>query len=257
MTADKRNRTQLLILFILTLLAVILLAISFWNQGVKSKTDFNSWPVILLVLSLIGIVYTYIFSRKITDPLLIENRIREKVDEARSLITEEFKSKEEEVINKEENLEEIIQKIIPKGKFKSHQSFAEKLLANLSNEMQASIGIIYLAKGKKFNFLAGFALPGEEIPAAFGTGENLNGQVAQTQEVLIVRDVPENYFRITSGLGNSKPNTLVIAPLLENNTTVGILEIATFIKDDDDTILKLLDRIGRIAGEKLTQIQKS
>jgi hypothetical protein len=257
MTPEKPHKTQLTLLFILTLLAVILMAISFWNLGMRNKTDFNAWPFILLILALIGVIYTYLYSLKITDPLLIEKRIIEKVEEARSLIMAEFQSKEEEVINKEENLEEIIQKIMPKGKFKTHQSFAEKLLANLSKEIQASIGIVYLAKGKKFHFLAGFALPGEETPADFSSGENLNGQVAQTQEVLIVRDIPEKYFHIESGLGNGKPNTLVIAPILENNTTVGIIEIATFIKDDDDTILKLLDRIGRIAGEKLTQIQKS
>ena len=144
---------------------------------------------------------------------------------------------------------------MPKGNIKNAAGYAEKLLKGLSDELQVSIGIAYLAKGKKYAYLAGFALTGD-TPPDFKEGENLNGQAALSKEILIAENIPEDYFNIESGLGKSKPKTLIIVPLLHKNKTVAILEIATFI-ESDDKIINILNKVSTQAAEKLVQLQKS
>ena len=257
MNLDKRHRTRLIILFIITFIAIILMAISFWNQGRDNDITFRIWPLLYVFLALALISYLIVFARKITNPKLIEDKIQEHVNQERQKILAEFETKEEEVINKSADIDKRVDTIVPKGKFKSGESFANKLLTNLSKELEASIGIFYISKAKKYTFLSGFALPTNEPPADFKSGENLNGEVAKSKQVSIIHDIPEDYFSIESGLGKSKPKTLIIVPVLHKGNAIGIIEIATFITDDDSTMTELLHKVGKTAGEKLMQIQKS
>lgn len=254
MTSGKQNRVALLILYILVALGILFLAIYFWN---KKDIEFTITPLLILIISLACLTYLFIYARKITDPKGIEERIQQEVEKARSSILADFESRDEEVINKTADIDERINKIVPKGKFKNAEAFANKLLVNFSNELQASLGAVYLLKAKKYSFLTGFALTGDEPPADFKSGENLNGQAAKSKEIMIIQDIPDDYFNIESGLGKSKPKTLIIVPILHNKGVIGIIEIATFIKEDEEILLELLRKTGKLAGEKIVQIQKS
>jgi signal transduction histidine kinase len=58
--------------------------------------------------------------------------------------------------------------------------------------------------------------------------ENLLGQVFLERNRVYLSDVPQDYLRITSGLGEASPNHLLIIPLQSNEIMEGILEIAAF-----------------------------
>jgi HAMP domain-containing protein len=60
-------------------------------------------------------------------------------------------------------------------------------------------------------------------------GEGLVGQVWQEGEMLFMLSVPNNYIKITSGLGEANPGALIIIPLKNNHEVLGVLEIASFI----------------------------
>ncbi len=59
-------------------------------------------------------------------------------------------------------------------------------------------------------------------------GEGLIGMVAHEKKTLYLADIPDDYVNITSGLGKAKPNYLVITPLMVENKTMGIIELANF-----------------------------
>jgi PAS domain S-box-containing protein len=59
-------------------------------------------------------------------------------------------------------------------------------------------------------------------------GEGLLGQVFLENETTYLTEVPENYFTISSGCGESKPRSLIIIPLKKDENTLGVLEIASF-----------------------------
>jgi hypothetical protein len=59
-------------------------------------------------------------------------------------------------------------------------------------------------------------------------GEGLVGRCAREREILHITEIPENYFIIQSGLGESKPASILFAPLKINEVVYGVLELASF-----------------------------
>jgi GAF domain-containing protein len=60
---------------------------------------------------------------------------------------------------------------------------------------------------------------------------------------MILNDVPENYIKIKSGLGESKPKSLIIIPLSIEDHVFGMLEIASF-KSFTDLETEFVKRIA-------------
>lgn len=59
-------------------------------------------------------------------------------------------------------------------------------------------------------------------------GEGLVGQVYYDKEMIYLTDVPANYIRITSGLGQALPRCVCVVPLITEGQIFGALEIASF-----------------------------
>ncbi len=59
-------------------------------------------------------------------------------------------------------------------------------------------------------------------------GEGLAGQAWQEGDIVYLTDVPQNYIRITSGLGDANPTSVLIVPLKVNDQIFGVVEIASF-----------------------------
>ena len=60
------------------------------------------------------------------------------------------------------------------------------------------------------------------------SGEGLVGQAWQENDTLLITEVPQNFVKITSGLGEANPNCFLIVPLTVNDVTYGVVEIASF-----------------------------
>jgi hypothetical protein len=58
--------------------------------------------------------------------------------------------------------------------------------------------------------------------------EGLIGRCIFERAPIVLAEIPQDYLAISSGLGDRKPNYLVIMPLLNNEQIVGVVEIAAF-----------------------------
>ncbi len=59
-------------------------------------------------------------------------------------------------------------------------------------------------------------------------GEGMVGQVYLERESVLLTEIPQNYLNITSGLGGAQPRSIMIVPLMLNESVKGILELASF-----------------------------
>ena len=232
------------------------MAISFWNVS-RDANDLGPWPLIFLILSIISSTLFYIVYTKATNPKLIEEEINNQVSQARIKIIEELNKDKEtaEEIDHKQEVETITNKIVPKGNFKSVDALIKKLFTNLASEFQVVCGIYYsFNKQKKvFSMQVNYALQNDATVPDFKLGENLNGQAAENQEIMIVSDVPEEYFTVESGLGKAKPRHLIIMPFIGDKKTSAVLEFATFI-EMPAIGNEILSSVAKLVTEKLNQL---
>lgn len=79
-------------------------------------------------------------------------------------------------------------------------------------------------------------------------GEGLIGEVWKEGETVVLSEIPDDYFSITSGLGEAMPTNIIILPLVYNEEIFGVIEIATFKEFTQDQIEFLEEVGGIIAG---------
>lgn len=66
--------------------------------------------------------------------------------------------------------------------------------------------------------------------------EGLIGRCIFEKAPIILKEIPQNYLEITSGLGDRNPNFLAIIPLINNDEITGVLEVASFNEMGNDTV---------------------
>ena len=59
-------------------------------------------------------------------------------------------------------------------------------------------------------------------------GQGLVGQAYLEKETVYLKDIPKGFMSITSGMGESTPNQVLITPLIVNEQVEGVLEMASF-----------------------------
>ena len=57
-------------------------------------------------------------------------------------------------------------------------------------------------------------------------GEGLVGQCAYGKQHILLTNEPSDYIEITSGLGGSKPQNILVLPIVFENKIKAVIEIA-------------------------------
>jgi HAMP domain-containing protein/signal transduction histidine kinase/CheY-like chemotaxis protein len=78
-------------------------------------------------------------------------------------------------------------------------------------------------------FQAGYAYKQRKnVPIEFRLGEGLVGQCALERRRILLTNVPSDYIRISSGLGESKPVNIIVLPVLFEGDVRAVIELASF-----------------------------
>ena len=87
-------------------------------------------------------------------------------------------------------------------------------------------------------------------------GEGFVGQAALERETISIKNVPMDYSRINSSIGDSHPRNIVVTPFVVEDTVYGVIEIGSFdeLSDDKLELLKLLkEPVGTIIRSIIEQ----
>ncbi|MDJ1501363.1 GAF domain-containing protein [Xanthocytophaga agilis] len=115
------------------------------------------------------------------------------------------------------------------------KELSENILSFIIRYLKANQGSLFLVKQKDsqavLELMACHAFnrnKHSEEPVFLLPGQGLTGQAFLEGNIIYLTEIPENYVRITSGLGEATPRILLIVPLKTQNEIKGILEIASF-----------------------------
>lgn len=91
-------------------------------------------------------------------------------------------------------------------------------------------------------------------------GQGLIGQCYLEKERIYIKEVPESYINITSGLGGSTPKCILIVPLIHEETVEGLVEIASF-RELEEHEIEFVERLTEtlasfIASNRINQKTK-
>jgi signal transduction histidine kinase/CheY-like chemotaxis protein len=127
----------------------------------------------------------------------------------------------------------------------SVQRLAERVLEVLANFLDAQAGAMYAADTHGAYMRVGaVGMPADpQSPLSFKPGEGLLGRATSEKRTLRIDNLPADYLKIGSALGNRTPQALLIAPLGVEGGVHGVVEFA-FLRSTQDSDLELLDTVG-------------
>lgn len=73
--------------------------------------------------------------------------------------------------------------------------------------------------------------------------------------MLSIENIPKNYITVLSVLGSSSPGKLIIIPLIANDNTNAVIELASFT-DFPEEINEITQEVSQPLGELIQNINK-
>ncbi len=138
---------------------------------------------------------------------------------------------------------------------KDLQTVAKRILSELAQVVAAHYGAFYILSAEekpKLKLYAAYAYRAEkQIPREFGIGEGLVGQCAFEKERIIISNVPNDYVKVSSGLGRARPANLIVLPVLFENNVKAVIELGsldTFSQIHLDFLNQLTESIGIVVN---------
>ncbi|MCP1496030.1 signal transduction histidine kinase/DNA-binding response OmpR family regulator [Pseudomonas migulae] len=96
----------------------------------------------------------------------------------------------------------------------------------------------------------GFSREQEERDQQIYSDEGIVGQVAQQARLIRLDHVPNDYFKVTSGLGEGLPQSVVVVPTSDDDRVNGVIELG-FLRPLDDRDIELLELIAGNIGTSI------
>ena len=133
-------------------------------------------------------------------------------------------------------------------------------LVPLVNAHQALFYVTRQHEGENvLELAASYAAPNRRRPPQrLRLGDGLIGQCAADKRVMLLTDAPQDYMRISSGLGESRPSTIIVLPALFEGEVKAVLELASFERFSSIHTLfldQLMESIGIVLNTLAANMQ--
>ncbi|MBW3564238.1 MAG: HAMP domain-containing protein [Acidobacteria bacterium] len=138
-------------------------------------------------------------------------------------------------------------------------TLAKTILSELVPVVKAQHGVFYLMQETRgedphLELAASYAFKERKnLSRHYDLGEGLVGQAAVEKQRILITQVPHDYVRISSALGEAIPLNLVLLPIVFEGTVMGVIELASFERFSEND-LAFLDQLADGVGVVLNAI---
>jgi putative methionine-R-sulfoxide reductase with GAF domain/HAMP domain-containing protein len=142
----------------------------------------------------------------------------------------------------------------------SINDLATQLLATLVNFIGANQGNFFIinddhSEDTHLELVAAYAWNKRKfVKKRVEIGEGTVGQAWIEKDTLLITDVPNDYIKITSGMGGSNPRCIVVVPFIFNEQVFGVVELASF-KVFESYEVEFLRRLAENIGSTISAIK--
>src|SRR5205823_13009968 len=130
---------------------------------------------------------------------------------------------------------------------------SKMILSELAPLVEAEHGVFYglvSANGRPAHLAlqAGYAYKQRRnVPTEFMLGQGRVGQCALEKKRIVVTNVPRDYSKISSALGESGPVNIIVLPVLFEGEVRAVVELASF-QPFSPTHIDFLDQLAESIG---------
>lgn len=138
------------------------------------------------------------------------------------------------------------------------ESLSIEVLKNIIDYTSAVQGAFYIYEGNgELKNIATYAYGRQRFEKQnIPVGKGLIGQVAYEKKLIYRTEIPDDYFILQSGiLGDQKPKSLLIVPLLQEEELQGVYEIAFISKRIPEKVLTLSEEISKVIGQTIYNLK--
>lgn len=112
------------------------------------------------------------------------------------------------------------------------KELANKVVEFYIQYFGATVGTFYVMNTQRtgLQLTGGYALGNDGLTKQFySLKEGLVGECASSGEQIVLEQLPENYFFISSSTGSTSPANVVISPIFEDDKVTGVIELGSLI----------------------------
>ncbi|NOZ68855.1 MAG: response regulator [Deferribacteres bacterium] len=128
-------------------------------------------------------------------------------------------------------------------------TLCRNIISYLVPYLEVQVGAIYtVGDDNLLTLTSGYAYTGQQdFNRRYKFGEGLIGQAVLEKKRILLTDVPEDYIKIRSGMGEVTPRNIMIVPLLHDEEVQGVIELASFHRITDVRVEFIEQAAGDIA----------
>ncbi len=124
----------------------------------------------------------------------------------------------------------------------------QAVINHVAPYLKAQIGAIYIAKNSELMLAGTYAFHyRKENTSIIRPGQGFVGQAAEEKKPIIFTEVPDDYVKINSGLGNTSPKNIIVYPLFYEERVKGVIEIGA-VREFGDLDLQFLKLVAENIG---------
>ncbi|MBA3342680.1 MAG: HAMP domain-containing protein, partial [Gemmatimonadaceae bacterium] len=141
---------------------------------------------------------------------------------------------------------------------KDLEAVSRLIMSELTPLVSAHHGAFYIIDNESsapvLRLIASYAYKERKhVGNVFHLGEGLIGQAALEKKPILLTSVPDDYIRITSGLGEAAPRNILVLPILFEGEVKAVIELASFLPFSQIHQL-FLDQLAESVGVVLNMI---
>lgn len=125
-------------------------------------------------------------------------------------------------------------------------TIANRAISEISTYLGAQVGVMYMVQegtGDSLSLMGSYAYSKRKnLSNVFKLGEGLVGQAALEKKQILIRNVPDDYVKVISGLGERVPRYICVTPFLFEGNTKGVVEIGT-LNEMTDREMEYLNQV--------------